>query len=211
MRLLAARPVQIRCDVGSVCFSQHHLGVPGTFPYSFPYPVCCEQFWEHDLGNEWGGSCLPLPYVTVLAPLSNAPQPPPWAVRSWNFLSTLHSPGTASGIASISTLMQNYSIIRRNMWQWRYSSFYIFYHTRAIFSFFSTLIINLFIENWLTKNLWISKSIIMMNGNYHLNPESFISLFTICQVIQECMNTCLVRISQLIVIFAWTLDLYAKY
>lgn len=117
----------------------------------------------------------------------------------------------ASGIASISTLVQNYSIIRRDMWQWRYSSFYIFYYTRAIFSFFSTLIINLFIENWLTKNLWISKSIIMMNGNYHLNPESFISLFTICQVIQECMNTCLVNISQLIVIFAWTLDLYVKY
>lgn len=208
---------------GSVHFSQHHLGVPGTFPYSFPYPVCCEQFWQHDFVTkyyktrkwvrgilsasarcDWLSSFV-FVWHTSASSLSSK-------VLHFSIYPCFHqSPGTASGIESRSTLVQNYSIIRRDMWQWRYSSFYIFYHTRAIFSFSSTLIINLFIENWLTKNLWISKSIIMMNGNYHLNPESFISLFTICQVIQECMNTCLVSISQLIVIFAWTLDLYAKY
>lgn len=26
-----------------------------------------------------------------------------------------------------------------------------------------------------------------MNDNYHLNPDSFISLFTTCQVTQDCM------------------------
>ena len=36
----------------------------------------------------------------------------------------------------------------------------------------------------------------MMNDNYHLNPDSFISLFTTCQVTQDCMITCLVSIFQ---------------
>lgn len=99
------------------------------------------------LENSWGGSHFLVPYVSDLGPwsLSDTFQLP-WAERSWTSLSTLfhHSPDTASSIASISILAKNYSIIRSYMWQWRYSSFYIFYYTRAIFSFFSTLIINLF-------------------------------------------------------------------
>lgn len=53
-----------------------------------------------------------------------------------------------------------------------------------------------------------------MNDNYHLNPDSFISLFTACQVTQECMITYLVSIIQLIVILPWTLEphtIFLKY
>lgn len=57
-------------------------------------------------GNGWVGSCLPLPYVSALVPLSLSDTPQPLSLAVWLdfcvFLCFYQSPSTASGIVSIS-------------------------------------------------------------------------------------------------------------